>query len=74
VEPEPPQLLARGIRLVLGEGRKTPHSLLIELGLSASDVESLAGLPAGHFAAYDLHSPIDLRLRGQDNGEPARVG
>jgi transcriptional regulator with XRE-family HTH domain len=74
IQPEPPQLLARGIRLLLEEGRKTPHSMLMELGLHATDIEDLTGLPGGYFAGYDMHSPITPRLRRPDTGEAARVG
>jgi Zn-dependent peptidase ImmA (M78 family) len=74
IEPERPQLLARGIRLLLEEGRKTRHSMLRELGLNPTDIEDLAGLPGGYFARFDVHSPLTLRLRGPDTGEAVRVG
>jgi hypothetical protein len=73
IQAESPQLLARGIRLILDEGRKTTHSMLMELGLNASDIEDLTGLPGGYFARCNLHSPRSLRLRRPDTDEAARV-
>jgi Zn-dependent peptidase ImmA (M78 family) len=63
VEPETPRMLARGIRLLIEEGAKQPHSVLTDLGLAAADVEDLAGLPRGYFARSSMQNQTTLRLR-----------
>lgn len=71
---EQPQLLARSLRLVIDELLKTPHAVLAEIALSPTDIETLAGLPAGYFAGCERTSPAALRLRRNDTGEGIRVG
>jgi hypothetical protein len=56
-------MLARGIRLLIEEGAKQPHSVLTDLGLAAADVEDLAGLPRGYFARSSMQNQTTLRLR-----------
>jgi Zn-dependent peptidase ImmA (M78 family) len=71
--PEEPRLLARSLRLVIDDSLKTPHSVLAEIGLHASDIEALTGLPAGYFAACERTPPSVLRLRRSDPGAGARL-
>ena len=66
IQPEMPQLLARGLRLIIEEGLKTPHAIATELAFNTADIEDLAGLPAGYFAGRDIHPPPALRLRRAD--------
>ncbi len=51
--PEVPRLLARSIRLLLGERVQTRRNLLDAFRLPTSDVESLCGLPRGFMAAEE---------------------
>ncbi|HWH24481.1 MAG TPA: XRE family transcriptional regulator [Candidatus Limnocylindria bacterium] len=50
-ESERPRLLAHAFELVAESGLALPQQVLDELGYPAEDVERLAGLPAGYFAA-----------------------
>jgi Zn-dependent peptidase ImmA (M78 family)/transcriptional regulator with XRE-family HTH domain len=61
--PESPKLLARGIRLLISEGGRHPHTVLTDLGLAAADVEDLACLPRGYFAGCSVRTETALRLR-----------
>lgn len=63
VAEESPQLLARGIRLLIEEGVRDRHGLLTDLSLSAADVEELAGLPANYFKDRVVTPPPALKLR-----------
>lgn len=45
--PESPRLLGRSVRLLIDEGVRTREQLLDDFRLTASDVESLCGLPRG---------------------------
>jgi Zn-dependent peptidase ImmA (M78 family)/transcriptional regulator with XRE-family HTH domain len=63
VPPESPKLLARGIRLLISEGGRHPHTVLTDLGLAPADVEDLACLPRGYFAGCSVRNETALRLR-----------
>jgi Zn-dependent peptidase ImmA (M78 family)/transcriptional regulator with XRE-family HTH domain len=60
---ESPQLLARGIRLLIEEGVRDRHGLLTDLSLSAADIEELAGLPPNYFRDGVVTPPPALKLR-----------
>ncbi len=62
---ESPQLLARGIRLLIEEGVRDRHGLLTDLSLSAMDIEELAGLPANYLSDRTVTPPPALRLRAE---------
>jgi Zn-dependent peptidase ImmA (M78 family)/transcriptional regulator with XRE-family HTH domain len=69
IQMEMPQLLARGLRLIIEEGLRTAHSVAMELALNPADIEGLAGLKAGYFAGCEIHPPPALRLRRPDGAD-----
>lgn len=52
MKPEIPRLLRTAFDLVLSEGAMTPEDIVSDLALSATDVETLSGLPAGYLSNY----------------------
>jgi len=60
---EKPQLLASCLRLLVDEGLKDRHSILLDLGMNGADIEELAGLERGYFAEGKLEVSGTLRLR-----------
>jgi Zn-dependent peptidase ImmA (M78 family)/transcriptional regulator with XRE-family HTH domain len=60
---ESPQLLARGIRLLIEAGVRDRHGLLTDLGLSPVDIEALAGLPRNFLSECGVQPPPALKLR-----------
>jgi Zn-dependent peptidase ImmA (M78 family)/DNA-binding XRE family transcriptional regulator len=58
---EEPRLLRRAVELVLASRAQTPQDILTKLALTASDIESLCGLPrnylTGDFAPVSLLEP-----------------
>ncbi len=64
--PETPRLLARSVRLLIDEGVRTRGQLLDDFRLSASDVESLCGLPRGFMSSAGAALVALPRLRTRD--------
>ncbi len=51
--PESPKMLARSIRLLIDEGIKSRNDIISDIRLSASDIESLCGLPRGYMTDHN---------------------
>lgn len=64
--PESPRLLRRAIDLLASENVMPLEAIPRHVGLSAYDIESLAGLPGGYFAAGGNVIPL-ARIRAASN-------
>lgn len=53
---EKPRLLRRSLEMLITEGGKSRQEVLEDLGLAASDIEDLCGLPLGFFS--DEYEPV----------------
>ncbi len=51
-EAEEPRLLRRSFELILSNRDQTPADVTARIGLQASDIETLSGLPAGYLSDY----------------------
>jgi Zn-dependent peptidase ImmA (M78 family)/DNA-binding XRE family transcriptional regulator len=51
-EIEEPRLLRRSFELILNKRDQTPADVTARIGLPASDIETLSGLPAGYLTGY----------------------
>jgi Zn-dependent peptidase ImmA (M78 family)/DNA-binding XRE family transcriptional regulator len=67
MEAEQPRLLRRSIELILEHGEQTPEDIVQRLNLPSSDIEVLAGLPAGFL---DNYAPVRLHRSGQVERPP----
>jgi Zn-dependent peptidase ImmA (M78 family)/transcriptional regulator with XRE-family HTH domain len=53
--PEMPRLLSRSVRLLVDEGIRSRQELLDDFRFSATDVESLCGLPRSYMTSQNAH-------------------
>jgi Zn-dependent peptidase ImmA (M78 family)/DNA-binding XRE family transcriptional regulator len=76
IETESPRLLRRSIELLIGRRAVAPNEIPFRLRLDESDVEQLAGLPAGFFSQKAMESPGMLRMATQStpDDEPSDYG
>jgi Zn-dependent peptidase ImmA (M78 family)/transcriptional regulator with XRE-family HTH domain len=67
--PEMPRLLSRSVRLLVDEGIRSRQELLDDFRFSASDVESLCGLPRGYMTSQDADVIAMPRIKSKASPE-----
>lgn len=77
MEIEEPRLLRRSFELILSERDQTPADVTGRIGLPASDIETLSGLPAGYLSDFSrvilLPQPTGVPSEPVRQEEGARV-
>lgn len=67
--PEMPRLLSRSVRLLVDEGIRSRQELLDDFRFSATDVESLCGLPRGYMTSQDADVVSMPRIKPKESAE-----
>ncbi|HVM97540.1 MAG TPA: ImmA/IrrE family metallo-endopeptidase [Candidatus Acidoferrales bacterium] len=58
IAPETPSLMSKGFRMLIESKVRTPAQLVQDLGLPATDIEGLGGLPEGFVGSTDLQGEL----------------
>lgn len=71
---EEPKMLARSIRLLIDEGIKSRKDFINDFRLSASDIETLCGLPRGYMTDHDAEIIAMPELKNKSRQQENETG